>query len=39
MVSIRQRGSVRGVRLVVYDSVCDYLRRATETAAASASPH
>jgi hypothetical protein len=28
MVSIRQRGAVRGVRLVVYDSVRDYISRA-----------
>ena len=32
MVALRQRGSLRGVRLVVYDSVCDYIRRATQTA-------
>ena len=29
MVAVRQRGAVRGVRLIVYDSVCDYIRRAT----------
>ena len=28
MVAIRQRGAVRGVRLIVYDSVCDYINRA-----------
>jgi hypothetical protein len=28
MVAVRQRGAVRGVRLVAYDSVCDYIRRA-----------
>ena len=28
MVALRQRGLVRGVRLVVYDSVCDFIRRA-----------
>ena len=28
MVAVRQRGALRGVRLVVYDSVCDYIRRA-----------
>lgn len=27
MVAIRNRGTVRGVRLVVYDSVLDYIRR------------
>ena len=27
MVSVRQRGALRGVRLVVYDSVCAYIRR------------
>lgn len=30
MVAVRQRGAVRGVRLVAYDSVCDYIRRAAE---------
>jgi len=34
MVASRQRGALRGVRLVAYDSVCDYIRRATEMAAA-----
>ena len=28
MVALRQRGLVRGVRLVVYDSVCEFIRRA-----------
>ncbi len=28
MVAVRQRNSVRGVRLVVYDSVVAYIRRA-----------
>ena len=28
MVAIRNRGAVRGVRLVAYDSVMDYIRRA-----------
>lgn len=28
MVALRQRGLLRGVRLVVYDSVCDFIRRA-----------
>jgi hypothetical protein len=27
MVAVRQRGALRGVRLVVYDSVMDYIRR------------
>ncbi|HVX91073.1 MAG TPA: hypothetical protein VHC20_05625 [Candidatus Paceibacterota bacterium] len=27
MVAIRNRGAVRGVRLVAYDSVVDYIRR------------
>lgn len=31
MVAIRQRGALRGVRLVVYDSVCDYIRRSAQT--------
>jgi hypothetical protein len=30
MVAVRQRGAVRGVRLVVYDSVADYIRRSAE---------
>ncbi len=29
MVALRQRGAVRGVRLVAYDSVRDYIRRST----------
>lgn len=36
MIAVRQRGALRGVRLVVYDSVADYIRRAGEEAAASA---
>ena len=28
MISVRQRNALRGVRLVVYDSVADYIRRA-----------
>jgi len=33
MVSVRQRNALRGVRLIVYDSVADYIRRASvETA-------
>ena len=31
MVAVRQRGALRGVRLVVYDSVADYIRRAAES--------
>ena len=30
MIAVRQRGALRGVRLVVYDSVADYIRRAGE---------
>lgn len=30
MIAVRQRGALRGVRLVVYDSVIDYIRRAGE---------
>lgn len=32
MVALRQRGALRGVRLVAYDSVCDYIRRAADVA-------
>lgn len=35
MIAVRQRGALRGVRLVVYDSVADYIRRAGQEAAAS----
>ena len=35
MVALRQRGALRGVRLVAYDSVCDYIRRANGTSDAS----
>jgi len=35
MVALRQRGSLRGVRLVAYDSVCDYIRRAAQVAPAA----
>ena len=35
MVAVRQRGALRGVRLVAYDSVCDYIRRAAQTAPAA----
>ncbi len=37
MVALRQRGSLRGVRLVAYDSVCDYIRRATQVTPAAPS--
>lgn len=30
MVAVRQRGAVRGVRLVVYDSVADFIRRESQ---------
>ena len=30
MVAIRQRGALRGVRLVVYDSVCAYIHRTAQ---------
>ena len=32
MVAVRQRHALRGVRLVVYDAVCAYIRRAAQTA-------
>src|SRR5580698_764546 len=32
MVAVRQRGALRGVRLIVYDSVVEYIRRADKTA-------
>jgi hypothetical protein len=32
MVALRQRGALRGVRLVVYDSVADCIRRAEAAA-------
>ena len=35
MIAVRQRGALRGVRLVVYDSVCDYIRRAAQIAPAA----
>jgi hypothetical protein len=37
MVSVRQRNALRGVRLVVHDSVCEYIRRAADTADAGRS--
>ncbi len=30
MIAVRQRNALRGVRLVVYDSVAGYIRRAGE---------
>jgi hypothetical protein len=32
MISVRQRNALRGVRLVEYDCVADYIRRASEVA-------
>ncbi len=31
MIALRQRNALRGVRLVVYDSVLDYINRAMNT--------
>jgi hypothetical protein len=31
MIALRQRNALRGVRLVVYDSVLDYIKRAMNT--------
>lgn len=31
MVAVRQRGAVRGVRLVAYDSVADFIRRSAQS--------
>jgi len=31
MIALRQRNALRGVRLVVYDSVLDYINRAINT--------
>ncbi len=30
MIAVRQRGAMRGLRLVVYDSVADYIRRSAQ---------
>lgn len=38
MVSVRQRGALRGVRLVVYDSVADYIRRSAQVVASPEKP-
>lgn len=37
LVAVRQRGALRGVRLVAYDSVCEYIRRAMNPAAGTTS--
>ena len=36
MVSLRRRNAARGVRLIVYDSVAEYIRRASVEAAPAA---
>ena len=38
MVAVRQRGALRGVRLVVYDSVAGYIRRSAQIVAAPSRP-
>lgn len=38
MVAIRNRGAVRGVRLVAYDSVLDYIRRSMAESTSGAVP-
>lgn len=38
MVAVRQRGALRGVRLVVYDSVADYIRRSAHMVASPTKP-
>jgi len=38
MIAVRQRGALRGVRLVVYDSVVDYIRRSAQAALQPAKP-
>jgi hypothetical protein len=38
MVAVRQRGALRGVRLVVHDTVCDYIRRSMGAASTAAMP-
>lgn len=38
MIAVRQRGALRGVRLVVYDSVADYIRRSAQAAVQPAKP-
>jgi hypothetical protein len=37
MIAVRRRGTVRGIRLVVYDSVRDFIRRAAAPADVGAS--
>ncbi len=38
MVAVRQRGALRGVRLVVHDTVCDSRRRSMGTTSTIATP-
>jgi len=38
LVAIRQRGALRGVRLIAYDSVVDYIHRSMCKATATAAP-
>jgi hypothetical protein len=38
MIAVRKRGALRGVRLVVYDSVADYIRRSAQIATAPSKP-
>ncbi len=38
MVAVRQRGALRGVRLVAYDSVTDYIRRSAEAVTSKEKP-
>jgi hypothetical protein len=38
MVAVRQRGAVRGVRLVACDSVADYIRRSAPMVASPTKP-
>jgi len=38
MVAVRQRNALRGVRLVVYDSVVEYIRRAEKIDQSTSAP-
>ena len=38
MISVRQRNALRGVRLVVYDSVAEYIRRSAQIVSAPKNP-
>jgi hypothetical protein len=38
MVAVRQRGALRGVRLVAYDSVADYIRRSAQAVTSKEKP-